>query len=396
MARGLTASVLGLVLVILPANASAQYGYPAGYSGYGWGGWGSTVPGSIARGLGAFNMGRGAYNETTAVASSINTDTVMRWNQYAYLSQQEANSQYGAHLRAEHNRIDRMRAEIQDRLRNHPTTRDITDGDALNVLLTILQNPVNSGATLSWIKTPVKAELIQEIPFAFASEGFAICLNQMMMNEQWPLALRVEAFRQEREGLKSAVEAALAEDVKGDLEPKTIEAVQAAIDRLRVKLEQLVPQTSPDYIPAHQTIKAMAGLTKMLYSPQVEQILAELEDYRGTTLGELLSFMQAFNLRFATANSFRQRQIYLKLYPLLAEVTNGPKGAGSGTATAAAKTAERARGQAVQAAEGTGRQALAAAENAGTRAVEGVKSAAVDFFKDMDWKHLTGPAKSQP
>ena len=41
----------------------------------------------------------------------------------------------------------------------------------------------------------------------------------------------------------------------------------------------------------------MAGLTKMLYSPKVEEILAELEDYQGTTLGELLSFMQAFNLR---------------------------------------------------------------------------------------------------
>ena len=146
------------------------------------------------------------------------------------------------------------------------------------------------------------------------------------MNDQWPLALRVDDFKPEREGLRKAVQVALEEDKKGDLEPATVEAVQAAIDRFRLKFEKLVPPTSPDYIPAHDTIKAMAGLTKMLYSPKVEEILAELEDYQGTTLGDLLSFMQAFNLRFAPANSFRQRRIYLKLYPMLAEQANGPVG----------------------------------------------------------------------
>ena len=68
----------------------------------------------------------------------------------------------------------------------------------------------------------------------------------------------------------------------------------------------------------------MAGLAKMLYSPKIEEILAELEDYGGTTLGELLAFMRAYNLRFAEANSFRQRRIYMKLYPLLARAGKRP------------------------------------------------------------------------
>jgi hypothetical protein len=377
-------TVAALLLAALPGSARGQYGYPAGYGGYGWGGWGSTPQGSIARGLGMLNMGRGAYNEATAAARSINTDTVMRWNQYMYLSQQEATSRYGALLRARRERNTRARAELHDRLRNHPLTRDITDGDALDVLLDELLNPAVAGSSLSRIRTPLKAEVVQEIPFAFASEGMTICLDHMTMNEEWPLALRVEAFRGEREGLRKAVLAALEEDKEGDLEPKTIEAVQSAIDRFRVKFQQLVPETSPDYVPAHDTIKAMAGLTKMLYSPAVEQILAELEDYRGTTLGELLSFMQAFNLRFAPANSFRQRRIYLKLYPLLAEQANGPFGGPPSDASGAGNVGS----QAVQAAEGAGRQALGAAESGGTKAVAGLKSAAVDFFKDMDWKHL--------
>jgi hypothetical protein len=385
-----------LAIAFAPASAIAQYGYPAGYGGYGWGGWGSTPQGSIASGLGAFSMGRGAYNQATAVARSINADTVMRWNQYIYLSQQEAKSQYGALLRARHERNTRARAALQDRLRNHPTTRDITDGDALDVLLDVLLNPALAGSALRRINTPLRADLVQEIPFAFASEGMTICLNQMTMKDEWPLALRVDAFRAERAGLQQAVQAALEEDKHGDLEPKTIEAVHAAIDRLRNKFHELVPTSSPDYISANDTIKAMAGITKTLYSPHMEQILAELEDYRGTTLGELLSFMQAFNLRFAPANSFRQRRVYLKLYPLLAEQANGPLGGSDFNAAAPDRTVETAGGQAVQAVEAAGREALGAAESAGSKAARGLKSAAVDFFKDMDWKHLSGPGSKPP
>ena len=314
--------VVGLLLAAR-ANALAQYGYPAGYGGYGWGGWGSTPQSALARGLGAFSMGRGAYNEDTAVARSINTDTVMRWNQYAYQSQQTAKNSYQARLLARRNNINRREPSFKIDYATIPRRGISQTATALNVLFDVLSNPTTGGSSLGRIKTPLKPELIQDIPFAVASEGITICLDQMTMNDQWPLALRVDEFRPERDGLRKAVQAALDQDKDGDLEPATIEAVRAAIDRLRLKFSALVPPTRPDYVAAHDTIKALAGLSKILYSPKVEEILAELEDYQGTTLGDLLTFMQSFNLRFAPANSFRQRRIYLKLYPLLAEQANG-------------------------------------------------------------------------
>src|SRR5262249_3829406 len=78
----LWAVMLTSALVVQGGGASAQYGYPVGYGAYGWGGWGGggeTVQGSIARGLGVFAAGAGQYNQQTAIANSINTDTVMRW-----------------------------------------------------------------------------------------------------------------------------------------------------------------------------------------------------------------------------------------------------------------------------------------------------------------------------
>ena len=65
------------------------------------------------------------------------------------------------------------------------------------------------------------------------------------MDDQWPLALRVEAFRPSREAVRKAVSAALEEDKEGNLEPVTIQAVQTAIDGLRRTFEKLVPQEQP-------------------------------------------------------------------------------------------------------------------------------------------------------
>lgn len=220
-----------------------------------------------------------------------------------------------------------------------------------------------------------------------------VCLDAMTLDGQWPLALSEATFRPEREAVRKAISKALKEDEEGTLEPETIEGVQKAIDHLRLKFEKLVPQDRPEYIPARNSLKAMAGITKMLYSPKIEKVLAELEDYQGTTLGDLLGFMQAFNLRFSPANSYRQRMIYLKLYPMLSEQANGSLGA------LANREAQGAGGQVAGAVEHLGDKAVASAKSLEGKAVEGMRSTATDLFKDMGWEHLGGTAagpRAQP
>jgi hypothetical protein len=339
--------------------------------------------------MGMFNMGRGMYNVSTAQARSINTNTLMRWNSAVWQGQMVKNRMYQATVRAGQERATKLQQEIQDRLRNHPQTRDITDGDALNVLLDILLNPAAADRSLQYIKTPLRHELIADIPFEVATEGMTVCLDSMTSEGQWPVALRDEAFRSEREALRTAVQNALKEDEQGNLEPETVNAVTTAVRNLGLAFEKRVPEDNPDYIPARNALKAMAGLTKMLDSSKVEKILAELEDYQGTTLGDLLGFMQAFNLRFGPANSYRQRQIYQKLYPMLAEQANGTLATGAGSVEGAAT-------QAVGVAESLGNKAVTDTESLGTRAVEDLKSAATDLFKDMGWGHLFGASSSAP
>ena len=323
MSRSIRLAIVTVAVMSAASEARAQYGYPYGYGGYGWGGWGSSPAGSLARGLGVFNMGRGVYNKQTAEAASINTNTVMRWNNYLFQSSRESAQRYAARMNAKVQQTTKLQGEIEDRLRNHPEERDITDGDALNVVLDVLLNPTTADRSIGQIRTPLKNEVIRDIPFEYASEGMTVCLDKMTMDGQWPVSLRVESLRPERDALRKAVTAALEEDKNGNLEPNTIQAVQTAVDNLRLKFEKEVPKDRPDYVTSENTIKAMNGLTRMLYSPNMNKVIAELEDYQGTTVGDLIGFMHAFNLRFGPTNSARQRYIYLKIYPMLREQADG-------------------------------------------------------------------------
>jgi hypothetical protein len=376
MLRTIRFALMLAAVLTATSEARAQYGYARGYGGYGWGGWGSTPGSSMARGLGMMNMGRGMFNVDTAQARSINTNTVMRFNQAMFNGSRMGARLYAAREKKLKEQTDKAYSEIQDRLRNHPNARDVTDGDALNASLDVLLNPANADAALQQIKTPLRPDVIANIPFELASEGMTVCLDRMTMDGQWPQAVLGDEFRPEREGLRKAIQAALDEDKQGEVDPDTVRAVQAAIDRLRTKFEKLVPQTSPDYVPAHWSIKAMDGLTKMLYSPTMDKVLSELEDYQGATLGDLLGFMQAFNLRFGEAKSYRQRLIYQRIYPMLADQANSLSSA-TGTVTAAASNAASTVATA-------GNAAVKTVENVSGDAIDDLKSAAVDFFKG--WK----------
>jgi hypothetical protein len=358
-----------VLLALAAGEAGAQYG---GYGG-GWGGWGSTPQGSMARGLGAYAMGAGQYNVNTAQARSINADTAMRWNQANWETQHAINisSAYRRLRRRDQNIA--AQAGILDRLRNHPNEGDLENGDALNVALDDLTNPKVFSSAIRSIKDPLSGAIIKDIPFEHASEAVTICLDQLTAHDGWPPALRDEDFRPYREQLQKAIKVAIEEDDEGMLTTKTIDAVGTAVTKLKAKFEASVPKTSPDYIPASNHIKALAGVARMLHSPQVEEILAALDKYPGTTVGDLLMFMHAYNLRFAPAKTVRQREIYQQLFPVLDRLRDGATG-GSGVA-----------GQVQQATEG----ALAAAGDAAGKAKNALGSAASSLFQGMGWEHAT-------
>lgn len=311
---------LGLVvgLTIMAGDAQAQYGYyPGGYGGYGWGGWGGTVQGSIAQGLGYYAMGAGVYNLDTAQAMSINTDTVMRWNNWMYQSQLEANRNEYARLAARQQRDSMTGEALYQRFRDNPTTGDIEHGDALNVILDQMTDPKIHGSSLRLARTSLRGEDVDDIPFVHASDAVVISLHKLIRSDDWPLALRDDSFAPLRKAYQDALTKAVDEDTHGDLTPKTAAAVRDAVTRLHDALEQNPPSDRIQLAEARDYVKGLMGISRMLERPNVGKIIADLEKVKTTSVGNLLGFMHAYNLRFGAAKSEREKQVYRELYPVL-------------------------------------------------------------------------------
>jgi len=315
----------GIAILVAASNvAHSQYYYPYGYgnAGYGFGGWGGTVNGSVLRGMGAFAEAEGVYNYDTAAAEAIDANTVMRLNQYLYLSELEGRRRYAAHQAAVLNMDKAHYQAHQARIRDNPTEADIDSGDALNVILDQMTDPKvvsGSSSTLRLANANVSASAIREIPFRDETDAITLSLDEMTDPKNWPLPLRSDAFKPEREAYQKAVDDALAEDTNGGtLKPETIARVRRAVGDLYRKVEATIPKTQqPDHLQAMNYLKGLAGLSRMLERPNVEAVLSELEKIQNTTVGNLVSFMHAYSLRFAPATTPRQRAIYRDLYPVM-------------------------------------------------------------------------------
>jgi hypothetical protein len=308
--------LLGLVLASAGGDVRAQWNYNWG----GWGGGGSTVQGDIAHGMGVFAAGAGQYNQQTAIANSINANTVMRINQYMFLAQQEANQRQYVRTARRMGQATAAANETANRLRTNPNQGDIDRGDALNVLLDDLTSPaLLQSSSLRLAGSELDAALVSEIPFRNASEAVTICLDQLTNPDRFPAFLRSSALSAEREAFVAAVHDARQQaHEQGELSSEAVTRVQQAGKALYAKAQ------SPDVtaLPTERNealnyLKGMAALAKMAANPDTLQALRELKKVKTTHVANLIAFMHAFNLRFGPADSPNQRTAYRTLYPIL-------------------------------------------------------------------------------
>jgi hypothetical protein len=317
--RGVAA--LAVAIAVVQGGASqAQWGYPAGYGMFGWGGWGfggETVQGSIARGMGAFAEGAGFYSKQTAVANSINADTIIRWNQYVYESQLAANR--AARERMARRQLGTIQAQdqIYRRLRDNPESRDIVRGDALNVAMDEINDPRVYSRALEGAKVKIGGEVIRDIPFQYAAAAITTSFHQVSQGPPPAVLLKPE-YEANRTALK-----ALGQEIRKQIEdggmpdPENVGKALTLINALEAQVDKTLPRNSRDRVETDRYLKSLHGLLGMLQTPAIHVLLSGVENRPEATLGDLLTFMNAFNLRFGPADTLRQRQIYDSLYPKL-------------------------------------------------------------------------------
>jgi hypothetical protein len=346
MKRGLRwAAAAAVVLMIQGGVARAQYTYPGGYGGYGWGGWGgggATVGGDQARGMGVFAAGAGQYNQQTAVARSINAQTAMQWNEYLYQSSMEA-----GRIMRKNDLIKRKEdltnyTAIQTRIRDNPNEGDIMRGDALNVALEEVTAPKVYLKALQGAKLPVPGTAIREIPFNYASEALTLSVDDITKNGPPELLQRPE-FTEDGRALRAVGQKIRAEaNEQKPIDPAQVQEAQGLIKKMMKTIKdnpKEFPKNAPKTVEADNWLKGLYGLISMLETPAIDVLLSGVEKRPDTTLGDLLSFMHAFNLRFGPAKTPQQRQIYTELFPVLDKVRDEIAAAGIPPSGPAARNA---------------------------------------------------------
>jgi hypothetical protein len=327
---------IGLVCALWMAQgtmAQAQFfGFPGGFGGCGWGGWGVGTPdGDLAQGMGTFAMGLGFYEEKAAIARSIDTDTMMRFNEYMHETQMTANrmrlAREARQRESNRNNLD----AIQKRLRDNPEPRDVIRGDALNVALDEIDDPRVYTRALKGAKVSVGADRIRRIPFRYAAAAITVGLHQLATGNV-PAPLQRPEFAADLEAIRALDKEILAQ-VEDDKEPDpaTVQKLLAAIYAAEEKAGKSL-STGLERTQAEKFLKALHGLVVMLKTPAIDNFVAGVDKRPDATLGELLRFMKAFNLRFGAATTPQQQEVYRFLFPQLAQLRDEVAGALASTA----------------------------------------------------------------
>ena len=122
-----------------------------------------------AMGMGLFAAGLGTYEKKSAIARSIDTETIIRWNEYMHETQETANRARLAR-RAEQSERNRTSTDaIQKRLRDNPDARDILNGAALNAALDDIDDPRVYLKALRGANVRIGADRIRNIPFRYGA-----------------------------------------------------------------------------------------------------------------------------------------------------------------------------------------------------------------------------------
>ncbi len=329
MSRYRWAAILTMALgATQGASARAQYGYGA-YGG--WGGGGQTPGSSLARGMGVYAAGAGQYNVETAQARSINANTRMKYNEYMYLSTQNETAKHHALVAGQQAENIKVQNEIHAKLRDHPDQHDIYMGDALNVAVEEIEDPRVYSKNLNKARVTIGGKLVRDIPFRYAPACITTTIHDLVQGPP-PAPLMTSAFDDDRAAFKELAKEIKKSIAKGEVpDPETVKKALAVVNHAVGKADQLLPRNTKDRNDVDKYLKSLHGLLGLIQTPALNLILAGVEKHPDASLGELLAFMSAYDLRFGQAKTEEQRLAYDKLYPLLVDLRDEVAPALAGT-----------------------------------------------------------------
>ena len=145
-----------------------------------------------------------------------------------------------------------------------------------------MSDPRIQSSSLKIASTPIPAKIIAEIPFRYASEAVTIIMSNLKGAKQWPSALEVPRFADDKKEFEDVAEQARKEDEDGEISPQTITRAKALVATIRAKLAENHSLIRRDNLAAERFVKTFAGLVKLLEKPDTKEVLDQLRNGQDT------------------------------------------------------------------------------------------------------------------
>jgi hypothetical protein len=217
----------------------------------------------------------------------------------------------------------RIREAEIERDRNDPPQTQILAGASLNLLLAELKKAPNLSPGRS---APVNSDWLPHIHVTYASSGTGGNVG-LLKGEQihWPLLLRQEEFRPQRETIEKLLGQAKEEALAGKAGADTLiearrqvkQLEQRVVEELRASRNDL--WTPGDFVDAKRSLREFSSALQMLQRPDAAYYLKPLQ---GRTVAELVQFMSDKGLSFAPATMGGERAYTALRQALATELTN--------------------------------------------------------------------------
>ena len=291
-----------------------------------------TPQGDYLRGVGYAALGLGQYNLLTAEAISINVDTEIRLTDYIRTITRLDGIERQKKRIEKQKRSAKILADIRERLENNPKLHDVQNGDALNALRQKLGSYTNS-ETRGASDILLPADVVHRIPFKLAQTGFTISMPRILHSEKgWPVEFQDHAFDNEKRAYDRAMSNALGQFVDVQMQAEAIQKVKLSISALEQELGRRKNTLDPkDFTDASNHLEELKKYTRMLQDTKVQEALVDLDSYSGTTIVDLVKFMNDHSLQFEVSDHPEERKAYREIYEALDNVKKYLQGDDKGT-----------------------------------------------------------------
>ncbi len=271
-------------------------------------------------GVAAWGVGQLELDE--AVAERVQVGSFIVLNEYLSAVRSNTLAEQAQRQANEMAKSRRLYDARHDRILNDPESRDIMNGNNLNATISELTRGKIGRSEFSIDPVPLPPDLVRGLPFQFNEAGQTLSLPRLLHegDASWPVAFHDNFYAREKKTYERAISDAIDQQIEGKVTRQVILRLEKSVEELERRFDEWKrnrPMNAIDVLQARDHIKDLKMSVELVRNQRVGRVVAVLDIYQGSTVGDFVSFMENHKITFAPARSEHERKAYREVFAAL-------------------------------------------------------------------------------